>query len=52
MELLHCETILNDIDKKLLDFLIKKEKSILKFKKNNDGYTGLKNHTTTQTQKL
>ena len=44
-----CETILKDIDlKKLLSFLIKKEKSILKLKKNNDGFTGLKNHTTTR----
>jgi len=43
------ETILNDVNvKKLHSFLLKKEKNILKLKKTNHGYTGLKNHTTTR----
>ena len=43
------EEILKVIDfKQLYSFLIKKEKQILKLKKTDDGYTGLKNHTTTR----
>jgi len=43
------ETILNDVNvKKLHSFLLNKEKNILKLKKTNHGYTGLKNHTTTR----
>ena len=43
------ETIVDNIDiLKLCVFLKKKEKQILKLKKSGDGYTGLKNHTTTR----
>jgi len=44
-----AETTLNNIKvKKLSSFLLKKEKDVLKLKKTNHGYTGLKNHTTTR----
>ena len=43
------ETMITEVNnKKLTSFLKKKEKSILKLKKTNDGFTGLKNHTTTR----
>jgi len=43
------ETIVKDIDiLKLCKFLKSKEKEILKLKKSGDGYTGLKNHTTSR----
>jgi len=43
------ETSITNIDTdKLATFLMKKEKDILKLKISNDGYTGLKNHTTTR----
>tara|TARA_R100001079_G_C4431112_1_gene144243 strand:+ start:549 stop:1190 length:642 start_codon:yes stop_codon:yes gene_type:complete len=43
------EEVLNNINiQKLTTFLQKKEKDILKLKKSNDGFTGLKNHTTTR----
>ena len=43
------EDNLTEIDlEKLCSFLLKKEKSILKLKQTNDGFTGLKNHTTTR----
>ncbi len=43
------ENMLEKIDvKKLSLFLIRKEKSILKLKKTNDGFTGLENHTNTR----
>lgn len=43
------EDCLSEIDlKKLCSFLLKKEKSILKLKQTNDGFTGLTNHTTTR----
>jgi len=44
-----AETIIPNVDTgKLAFFLEKKEKDILKLKISNDGYTGLKNHTTTR----
>ena len=43
------EITLKDINtNKLAIFLKKKEKEVLKLKISNDGYTGLKNHTTTR----
>ena len=43
------ETTLKNINtNKLAIFLRKKEKEVLKLKISNDGYTGLKNHTTTR----
>ena len=43
------EASIENIDlKSLSKYLLKKEKDILKLKKFNDGYTGLKNHTTTR----
>jgi len=44
-----AETTLKNINtNKLAIFLRKKEKEVLKLKISNDGYTGLKNHTTTR----
>jgi len=44
-----CETIIENINlKNLSKYLLDKEKDILKLKISNDGYTGLKNHTTTR----
>jgi hypothetical protein len=43
------ESMITNIDiSKLSSFLQKKEKEILKLKSSNDGFTGLKNHTTTR----
>jgi len=43
------ETIVDEVDiLKLCNFLKRKEKEILKLKKSGDGYTGLKNHTTSR----
>jgi len=43
------ETTIDEINiLKLCNFLKTKEKQILKLKKSTDGYTGLKNHTTTR----
>ena len=43
------ENNLKDVDcKQLYNFLMKKEKQIMKLKKSNNGFTGLTNHTTTR----
>tara|TARA_R110002020_G_scaffold92204_3_gene223403 strand:+ start:488 stop:1126 length:639 start_codon:yes stop_codon:yes gene_type:complete len=43
------ETMITEVNnKKLASFLRSKEKNILKLKSSGDGYTGLKNHTTSR----